>query len=253
MSDFDRTLTYGTVNGRKVPSIISLLRDGNYLSEDYAEKANFLFDKYHPIEKNPNISLMVKKKYMAEWWEKHYELLIKSGLSKNDLAKVVEDNRFLKIRRGAKKFLEILNKNNIPLVIFSASGLGEAVKMVFEKFNLNYPNISFIVNRFKWNNSGKAVSVMSPIIHSFNKDETSVSKFPGIYKKIKDRKNIILIGDSLGDAGMAKGFNYENIIKIGFLDINDKELEKQYKEKFDVLIKNNGSFYFMNSLLKEFV
>ena len=50
LADFDRTLTYGTFKGQKTPSIISLLRDGNHLSEDYAEKAHQLFDHYHAIE-----------------------------------------------------------------------------------------------------------------------------------------------------------------------------------------------------------
>jgi hypothetical protein len=35
ISDFDRTLTYGTIKGEKIPSIISLLRDGNHLTKDY--------------------------------------------------------------------------------------------------------------------------------------------------------------------------------------------------------------------------
>jgi len=61
--------------------------------------------------------------------------------------------------------------------------------------------------------NGKAIAVREPIIHSFNKDETVVKNFP-IYKDIKDRKNIILLGDGLGDAHMADGFDYENIIKI---------------------------------------
>jgi 5'-nucleotidase len=50
LSDFDRTLTYGTVDGKKTPSIISMLRDGNHLAKGYAEKANKLFEKYHSIE-----------------------------------------------------------------------------------------------------------------------------------------------------------------------------------------------------------
>lgn len=55
LADFDRTLTKNFVNGREIPSVISILRNGNYLTEDYAQKAHALFNKYHPIEINNKI------------------------------------------------------------------------------------------------------------------------------------------------------------------------------------------------------
>jgi 5'-nucleotidase len=60
---------------------------------------------------------------------------------------------------------------------------------------------------------GKAIAIKEPIIHSFNKGETVVKDSP-IYEEIKERKNILLLGDSLGDVRMADGFDYENILKI---------------------------------------
>ncbi|MFC1798162.1 hypothetical protein ACFLY2_03560 [Patescibacteria group bacterium] len=44
-----------------------------------------------------------------------------------------------------------------------------------------------------WGNNEEFVSYNNPIIHSFNKDETVVEAFPQIYKKIKERKNVILL------------------------------------------------------------
>ena len=98
LADFDTTLTYGQIAGKKTPSIISLLRDGNHLTKDYAEKANALFEKYHPIEIDPEISLEEKKEAMVEWWKVHNELLIKSGLSRKDLKSIVK-SRGVKISR----------------------------------------------------------------------------------------------------------------------------------------------------------
>ncbi len=43
ISDFDRTLTKCSIEGRKIPSGIALLREGGYLSKDYPEKAFALF------------------------------------------------------------------------------------------------------------------------------------------------------------------------------------------------------------------
>lgn len=63
LADFDRTLTYGsTSDGEKTPSIISLLRDGDYLDADYRKKAHALHDKYHPIEVDPSATREEKKR-----------------------------------------------------------------------------------------------------------------------------------------------------------------------------------------------
>jgi len=140
LSDFDGTLTYGTIDGVKTPSIISMLRDGKHLTEDYAAKAHALFDHYHPIELDLSISINEKKTAMRQWWDKHDRLLIESGLSKNDLADIVA-NGHLKFRDGAMEFLTLLNEKNIPLIIMSASGCGDAIPIFFEKNKLNFPNI----------------------------------------------------------------------------------------------------------------
>jgi 5'-nucleotidase len=82
-------------------------------------------------------------------------------------------------------------------VILSASGLGyESVYYCLEAENLLSENIDIISNAFIRNKQGQAIGVREPIIHSFNKDETVVKKFP-IYEEIKDRKNIVLLGDGL--------------------------------------------------------
>ncbi len=91
LADFDRTLTKAFIDGKQIPSIISVLRDEHYLSEEYSEKAKALAEKYHPIEMNPNISLKEKKKKMNEWWTKHFDLLIKSGLNKKHLERVINE------------------------------------------------------------------------------------------------------------------------------------------------------------------
>ena len=150
LADFDRTLTYGQIAGKKTPSIISLLRDGNHLTKDYAEKANALFEKYHPIEIDPEISLEEKKEAMVEWWKVHNELLIKSGLSRKDLKSIVK-SRGVKFREGVLEFLDYLNENSIPLVILSASGAGDAIPMFFEEVGKNYSNIFYVINEFNWN------------------------------------------------------------------------------------------------------
>lgn len=254
LADFDRTLTCATINGKPVSSIMHFLRSGNYVSDKYAQKSNQLADKYHPIEVNPNIPLEEKKEKMKEWWMKHFDLLIKSGLNKKHLQIMVdlaEKTGALRFREGSLEFISLLHEKNIPLVIISSSGLGEVIPMLLKNHGKLYSNIYVVSNSFKWDENGKAIDYKKPIIHVFNKDETILKKIPKIYKQVKNRKNVILLGDSLGDLGMITGFDYDKLIKVGVLNENvDKNLEV-YKKNFDVIITNDGNLNYVNKLMKE--
>ncbi len=248
LADFDRTLVKAFVNGKKVASLISVLRDENYLTPDYPDKAKALFEKYHAVEMDLDISLEEKSQLMKEWWTKHFELLIASGLNKKDLEKAVESNNLV-LRDGIPKFLNTLKDNNIPLVILSSSGLGqEAISLYLEKKDLLSDNIHVISNSFEWDKEGKAVLVKEPIIHMLNKKIGDYS-----IEVIKDKTNVLLLGDSLSDIEMIQGFDYENIIKIGFLNEDiDNNLER-YKEAYDIVITKDSSAEYINTLLSEII
>jgi 5'-nucleotidase len=250
LADFDRTLIKAFVNGKEVPSMLSVLREEGYLTSDYPEKAKTLFNKYHAIEIDRNTPKEEKKRAMKEWWTKHFELLIKSGLNKKDIERAVNSGN-LKFREGAKEFFTVLKELGIPLVIMSSSGLGgDAIQMFLEKENCLYQNICIISNSFEWDEKGSAVGVKEPIIYGMNKDETTLQNFP-VFEKIKNRRNVLLMGDSLDDVGMIEGFECDNLIKVGFLNSKVEENLEKYKEIFNVVITNDGDMIFINNLLKE--
>ncbi len=249
VADFDKTLTKAFVNGEKMPSIISELRSRGFLGKEYSKKAQELFDYYHKIEIDLKIPLEEKKEKMEEWWGKHYEILIKMGLTKKHIKKVVDDGK-IQFRKGVLEFLDLLHEKDIPLIILSSSGIGDAIPMFLKKINKNYKNIHVISNFFKWNNKGKAIKINEPVIHSMNKSETSLESFD-FYKKIKYRQNVLLLGDGIGDVEMVKGFLYDALIKIGFLNDNLDENLQTYKELFDIVILNDGSFNFINEFIKK--
>jgi len=249
LSDFDRTLTTAFIEGKSVPSLISILRDGNYLTSDYSLKAQALYDKYHQVEINLSVPAAEKKKVMQEWWETHFNLLIKSRLNKKDIERAVDTGK-VKFRDGFGEFIDFLKNHNIPLVIMSSSGLGaDAIKMYLAKEGKLYDNIYVISNSFEWDNEGYADAVKKPIIHGMNKDETLVRDFP-VFETIKERKNVLLLGDSLDDVGMVVGFDTENLIKIAFLNEEVEDNLEPYKKAFDAVILNDGSMEYVNSLLK---
>lgn len=250
ISDFDRTLTYGlTPEGKKTQTVISQLRSNiKYLGENYYKESHKLFDEYHPIEINPKISLEEKKRKMQEWWRKHFDLIIESGFTKSLIQKVIKEKP-LKFRKGSINFLSFLNNKKIPFIIMSA-GPGDMLIEYLKENKLLFPNIYVISNRYDFDSKGKAKEIRKPIIHTFNKTETSLKEIP-IYNKIKNRKNILLLGDSLGDTGMAEGLPYKNIIKIGFLNENIKENLLSYKKNFDVVLTGDQNFDYLNKLIKE--
>lgn len=252
LADFDKTLTKAFVGGKSIVSLISILRDGNYLTPDYAEKAHALYNKYHAIEIDPKVNFKEKEKKMHEWWAAHYDLLIKSGLNKRDIKKAVESGK-VELREGFGEFAEILHSYNIPLVILSASGLGtEAIAMYLEKEGILYDNVHIVSNEFVWDEEDNAVRIKQPIIHSLNKSGLTAINFP-FFETIKNRKNILLLGDSPEDAEMINGFDYDNLIKIGFLNEKIEENIEKYKVNFHVLVLNDASMGYINELLRQLV
>lgn len=251
VSDFDKTLTTCFVNGEKVSSSVAVLRHERRLTSDYPDKAHALFDKYHPIEIDPSVPLEEKKGLMHEWWALHFDLLIKAKLNKKDLDSVT-NSKMLSLRPGALDFFDFLNVHKIPLLIISAAALGtDVISAYLDKHDRMYDNIHIDSNELAWDDSGYAISIKEPIVHSFNKDYESV-KAHKFFNQIKDRKNVLLLGDSEGDASMIDGFDYENMIKIGFLNEiseNGGSLEL-FKKNFDVIILNDGPMDFVNILLK---
>lgn len=253
LADFDQTLTQAFVNNKRTPALISILADEGYLTSDYPEKANALFKKYYNIEIDPDIPFEEKREAMEEWWTKHFNLLISSGLDRNDIEEIVKSDN-IALRKGVPELLNNLQSNNIPLVILSSAGVGqESIVSYLGYKKLLSDNIYIICNSFNWSEDGKAISVNQPIIHSLNKNETVIKDFPEVFEKIKERTNVVLLGNSIHDIDMITGFDYDNLIKIGFLNEEvDKNLEK-YKENFDVVITNDSSAEFVNSLFKELI
>jgi 5'-nucleotidase len=252
LSDFDRTLTRVFVNGKPTPSVISILRNGHYLSPDYAAKAHALYNKYHAIEINHRITRTKRKLAMAKWWKEHFSLLIKSGLNKNDLRKVAQSSG-IKFRAGFGLFVRSLTKRRIPMIILSSSGLGgDVIKMRLKAEKIFYNNIHIISNVWRWAKDGSALGVKPPTIHALNKNEATVKNL-AIAKAIKNRKNILLLGDNPEDLGMLEGFNYKNVITVGFLSEKVKQSLPHYRTKFDILILNDDSLNYVNKLLKELI
>ena len=248
IADFDKTLTRAFVDGKRVGSAIAQIRNNNCLSKEYTKKAFELFDKYHPIEFDINIPLEKKIPLMEEWWSKHLTLLVKSGMKKEIIDSIVE-KRGVHSRKGLDEFISFLNLNKIPILILSA-GLGDVIDGFLEKKEMLTENIHVISNYFDFDENGFAKGYKGKIVHVFNKDESQIKDTP-YFEKVSQRKNVLLLGDSLGDLKMTGNIGFEQIIKVGFLNEKIEENFEEYKKHFDVTILKDGPLDFVNQLLKE--
>ena len=240
--DFDRTLICGKVNDVEVPSITSILRNENHLDEDYAKRAHALFEHYHAIEKNPDMSDADKSEKMHEWWTRHFDIMIEKKLNIKHIYQAVQ-SELLVFRPGVKEMLQQAFDKNIQVVILSANGLGyDSIKLLLERDHITHDNIEIISNKMVWGNDGVMTGYLEPLIHSGNK-----------YNFISNEqieKNIIIIGDGLHDAFIVKDStantpqeNKKNILRIGIYENtktgpSDSNLEK-YHEAFDVVMIND--------------
>ena len=254
LADFDNTLTYALKNGQKRSSLISLLRQWNYLGEDYSKQAYALFDEYHPFEIDQNISLFEKKKKMKEWRDRHLDLLVQSRLHKSDIDDALA-GWWIELRQGVREMIDLLNEHKIPLIIMSANGLwSDSIRLYLEQKNISQENIHIISNTLIWDDSGYAIGKKEPIIHSLNKDETAIGSFPELHFVVRNRINVLLLGDSQGDPGMVSGFEYENLLKIGFLNrVLEEEIEEymgKYQDLYDLVLTGDPWIYPINSILQ---
>jgi 5'-nucleotidase len=248
VSDFDRTLTHAFVEERHVNTSFAHIREGKYLAADYADRANALYAEYHPIEISEELSMEVKIKKMKEWWSKHLSLFIECGMNHDVIRDIIQKNK-IHLRGGAKEFFDFLAQHHIPIVIFSA-GIGNMIEEELHYRGLLHHNAHIISNFFEYDSHGKAKGYKSSIIHVFNKNEGQIKNSP-YYEQIKHRKNVILLGDGIGDVGMLEGLSHETVLKIGFLNENIEKLKPQFQKEFDIVILGDGSLEPVNNLLKE--
>lgn len=246
VADFDRTLTKAKIRGDKYASVFGQIRNSDYLGQDYKFKADQFFNKYRPIEIDPNLSVQEKSHHMHQWWIEHFELAQQSGLTQQILTKVLDESK-IQFRENCDHVLNLLAKHDIPLVIMSA-GLSFGVEYLLKREGLLSDNIHIISNELEFDEQGTMLRAKEPIIHSMNKHETEIEN-QLYFKHIQHRPNVILLGDSLGDLGMIAGFKTKNLLKIGFLnEVSDASIS-QFTQHFDVVLLDDAPMDYLHELL----
>lgn len=242
VADFDRTITDGNSN-----TSLAVLANSNIAPKEYIEERNKLYNYYRPIEIDPNIPFDEKYALMEEWFKKHFELLVSYKTKESDYRDILIDSNLMYFRNGAKEFIEFLHKNNIPLIIISA-GIGNIIENFLKINNCSYDNIHIISNKIIFSN-GIAAGVDNKIIHSLNKNETSLTQ--DILNKINNRKDVILLGDQIGDLLMVDKNTDKELLTIGFLADDTKDNLDIMNNSFDIVCDTNETYIDILNLLFE--
>nr|ADD24222.1 Cytosolic 5-nucleotidase III-like protein A [Lepeophtheirus salmonis] len=261
ITDFDYTLSkYHDGDGVRLGSSWFFVENSPLLPLSYREKTKKLHDTYHPIEVDPKLSIEEKIPHMEEWYRKIIILITEYITDEKHFKEAIKDISKLQLRDGAPEFIRQLYNNHIPLLVFSA-GFGEIIKNLLIQRDLLHSEYTKMHSNFLEfdQTSKKIIGVKEPVIHVFNKNGGAyiASTPPKETEEIRKRKNILLLGDSMGDLSMSHGIdganeNESTIIKIGFLNHNIDDFIDRYIKEYDVVIIDDQTMNFPLHILRLF-
>ncbi|KAG5320535.1 5NT3B nucleotidase, partial [Acromyrmex heyeri] len=233
VTDFDLTLTKQHIDGRHVLSSFGMFRHCKQLPQQYLDKAKDLYNKYRPIEIDPEMPVNKKADAMRDWMMAAQNLLKGIEFDPHELEEVAQafDNI---LRDGTEEFFKKLYNVKVPIIIFSA-GLGDIVEAVLRYHNALFDNVKIFSNFLKYNGSQLDGFKNDMPIHVYNKNECALEK--NYLKIFQKRQNVLLMGDTIGDANMVEGIeDTKAVLKIGFLYEHVEASLNSFMENFDIVL-----------------
>ncbi|KAI9485684.1 MAG: pyrimidine 5'-nucleotidase [Benjaminiella poitrasii] len=244
ISDFDMTMSRHWVRNKKTDALErnssshGIPARSNIMSAEYKKETDRLYNTYYPIEIDRTMSYEEKVPFMMKWWQEAHESIVKQKLSKHDLQAMAEQVN-IEFRAGLDRVLANCRDSQVPFLVFSA-GIGNIIEELLKQANLLYDNMHIVSNMMMFDNDGICIDFKEPLIHVFNKSEFQLETTP-YFKQIEQRKNVILMGDSLGDLQMSQGVSHDLCLNIGFLNHDIKALEPAYANAFDIVIQGDAN------------
>ncbi|KOB65836.1 Cytosolic 5'-nucleotidase 3, partial [Operophtera brumata] len=248
VTDFDNTLTADDgVDGKPVLNSFEMFRKCPSIPQSYKDEDYQLFIRYKPIENDPHMSIEEKSQHLVEWYRAAHNLMKGLKFPRQEL-KDIARNVTGSFRDGIHELISWINNRKVPILVLS-SGLGEAVVDTLEEANLSSPQMKVLSNFLEVDAEDIIIGMKGNPIHSLNKNEASI-KGTEYYEKIKERSNVILMGDTIGDANMVDGMdNYDTVIKIGYLSTKRLTLLPEYLCNFDIVSQNDQTMDVIRDLV----
>ncbi|XP_075732552.1 cytosolic 5'-nucleotidase IIIB isoform X2 [Rhipicephalus microplus] len=265
VTDFDHTISRSHFNRKHCCSTHEVIESSPNIPEEYCLQARKLHDKFYPIEIDPHISTEEKIPQMVEWYSQSHAILVSCGVEKHDFPKLVADSSIM-LRDGCESLFEMLHEHQIPTLVFSA-GLGDILEEALRHFHCHFPNMMFVSNYMQFDEEasfifflqkaflalGNIVGFKGELIHMYNKNQCHVSS-PAYHQAVKERTNILLLGDSLGDLDMLTGSQKQEVVlRIGFLNSRIEERLPQYLNNFDIVLLDDQTMDVVNGILRKII
>ena len=89
-----------------------------------------LFQKYYPIEQDPNINIEDKLNHLNDWWKSDLALFIKAGFNKTDFAHMMLTSKLI-FRKGTNNLLNLCKEIDLPIIVLSG-GIHELIDASFK-------------------------------------------------------------------------------------------------------------------------
>ncbi|CAB3410021.1 unnamed protein product [Caenorhabditis bovis] len=252
ISDFDFTLSrFVDENGKRCSSCYCVF-DNAVGNDDptWCERFVSLYHKYGPIEHDHSLTIEEKVPFMESWWTQSHNLIIEAGFNRKEIDNYVSKCK-IKLRDNADAMMKGMSAYNVPFIIFSA-GIGTIIEMFLRhKFGKIEDNTHIVSNMMNFDANGAVSSFSEPLIHVFCKNSSVIPKDTTFAHQIQGRKNVILMGDSVGDAFMDVGVEEEQLsLKIGFVNHDVEKLVPKYLNFFDIVLVEDQTMNVPNKILE---
>lgn len=261
ITDFDFTLTKKYHDESNLYSSYAVLESSEHLSEDFKKINKDLFLKYSKFETDLTLDFHTRDELMQTWFRENLDLIVDQKLSKENFASMIiqAEKRFY-YRYGILELFELVRKYEIPIFIISAGLyeiISESIKIILPYFDelLEKKLIHILANKFIYDSNNVVCGYEEPFVYTFNKGDV-LKKIYHDYKTSEG--NLIVMGDHLNDVDSIKHIDYNEEIKIGFINYFEDTLMEQHTKmieafqlKYDMSLINDGNLTFVNNLIQK--
>lgn len=258
VTDFDYTLTKRFSSSDERTRIQYLCGFGFYdhcpnIPESFKAEIEELKKKYIKYENDLSVPFETRDKYTKLLYEEDLKLISKYNISQDFLPKNLFNtikNKPFYFRHGVKQFINFVIEHKILLIIISG-GLKDAIKTTLTiLIGKELPeNIKIISNEFIYDQENKIIDYKKPIIYTFNKSVIISKTIKTIINENEIKyKDILFMGDHINDIDAIKDLSPKNKVGIAF---DNYFPQYDYLEKYDCVIRDEGTFELINELLSK--
>ena len=273
IADFDYTITckfnYSSPHSPQYNTCYQLFENyGLGHNPNIIKEADDLARRFIKYENDPKIPYAEREKQLRRWYNESIELHAMQGFTFDEVErKFNEVKDVFMLRRGVKEFFELLMRCGIKIIIISA-GFIEAIKLTLKSL---FPNINDLLDKNKIIiiSNSFTYDPVTNVSNGFDKNIIFTMNKAHFIKKTVDKlglnvKKAFVLGDNLADFNSVDELNLSrnDIIGLGFVNLKPTELTeefneknsrtiKEYKQVFDVILKNDSGYDFLIHLLNK--